>query len=197
MSAPSSGHRPYRAYLAAHGNVNYPFISRTLNSLDPAAAFAPLQPLQDTDLEGHLRHAHEQTIISAIEEGRRSTIRDFYANMEKKMQRDWEAQKELIFEEIGRHASTSGTSGSSLARSSSNRRLANDVRMQEDTSSSLSGSTQMRPRQVKYALAVRRINDGRRQGLSTAAIDLLSEASVAGHMSTDPVSSGQHRRGPL
>lgn len=87
-------------------------VSRTLNTLDPASAFAPLQPLHDTDIEGHLRHAHEQTIISAIEEGRRATVRNFYKTLEVNMRKDWERQKELVFEELGRHAPSYGNSGS-------------------------------------------------------------------------------------
>lgn len=102
----------HRHYLLSHGNIDFPMVSRALNTLDPASAFAPLQPLHDSDIEGHLRHAHEQTIISAIEEGRRATVRNFYKTLELSMRKDWERQKEAVFEELGRHAPSSSSSSS-------------------------------------------------------------------------------------
>lgn len=42
-------------------------------------------------------------IISSIEEGRRATTADFYQKLDSQMRRDWERQKERLFEELGRH----------------------------------------------------------------------------------------------
>jgi len=60
-----------------------------------------LQPLQDTDVAGYLRHAHEQNLISTIEEGRKETQDEFYRVLEERSQRDWEAKKRRVFEELG------------------------------------------------------------------------------------------------
>lgn len=53
--------------------------------------------------QGYLRHTHEQTIISAIEEGRRATTASFYDRLNTSMRKDWERQKDKLFEELGRH----------------------------------------------------------------------------------------------
>lgn len=60
-----------------------------------------MQPLQDTDVAGYLRHAHEQNLISTIEEGRKETQEEFYRVLEERSQRDWEAKKRRVFEELG------------------------------------------------------------------------------------------------
>jgi len=59
--------------------------------------------LSETDLEGFVKHSHEQVIISAIEEGRRSTQKEFYRRLEEGSRRNWEKQKEGLWEELGRH----------------------------------------------------------------------------------------------
>jgi nuclear pore complex protein Nup93 len=56
--------------------------------------------LQDTDVAGYLRHAHEQNLISTIEEGRKETQEEFYRVLEERSQRDWEAKKRRVFEEL-------------------------------------------------------------------------------------------------
>jgi nuclear pore complex protein Nup93 len=76
-------------------------LARDIAQLDTAATFQPLQPLADNDVQGYLRHVHEQTLISTIEESRRETQDEFYRVMEERVRRDWEAQKKLIFEELG------------------------------------------------------------------------------------------------
>jgi nuclear pore complex protein Nup93 len=60
-----------------------------------------VQPLQDTDISGYLRHAHEQNVISTIEEARKSTQQDFYNVLEDRSRREWEARKKRVFEELG------------------------------------------------------------------------------------------------
>lgn len=56
-----------RQYLLAGRGFDADKISQTIHSIKVAQAFEPLQPLEDTDVEGFLRHEHELTIISAIE----------------------------------------------------------------------------------------------------------------------------------
>ena len=62
---------PPRQYLLAGRGFDAERVSQTLNSIKMAQAFEPLQPLEDTDVEGYLRNEHELMIVSCIEEARR------------------------------------------------------------------------------------------------------------------------------
>lgn len=87
--------------MLAQGHVDASALSNSIAHLNTAATFTPLQPLQDTDVPGYLRIAHEQNLISTIEEGRKETQEDFYRVLEERSQRDWEAKKKRVFEELG------------------------------------------------------------------------------------------------
>jgi nuclear pore complex protein Nup93 len=165
--------------------------------------------LHDTDIEGHLRHAHEQTIISAIEEGRRATTRNFYKTLENKMRKDWERQKELVFEELGRHAPSSsssgaaGTSGSLVGSSSTGRRSLSgrDNGFGESTSSpsrqqpvSAGSQLQMHTRMMRYDRATRKLNEYRKQGTPLGIVSVFSEAIVGGSSSSDSVRVVTHKK---
>jgi hypothetical protein len=103
--------------MLASGGVNADQLSAHINQLNnPSITFEPLLPLSDTDIEGYLKHTHEQTIISAIEEGRRSTQADFYRKLESTSRNNWEKQKEKLFEELGRHQINSHSSDSPAAK---------------------------------------------------------------------------------
>ena len=91
----------YRNYLLAQAHVDAPALSHSIAHLNTSSTFSPLQPLQDTDVGGYLRIAHEQTLISTIEEARRQTQEEFYAVLEGRSQKDWEAKKKRVFEELG------------------------------------------------------------------------------------------------
>jgi nuclear pore complex protein Nup93 len=88
-------------YLLAQAHVDAPTLASSIAHLNTAATFTPLQPLQDTDIAGYLRHAHEQSVISTIEEARRETRAEFYRALEDRSIRDWEARKKRVFEELG------------------------------------------------------------------------------------------------
>ncbi|EJT98918.1 NIC-domain-containing protein [Dacryopinax primogenitus] len=113
-------------YLLAQARVNAPQLQNLATSLNPAFTFAPLQPVRDTDIASHLRHAHEQAILSTIEETRRDTAQSFWRSMEEKIGRDWEEKKKRVIEELAtgderRTLESSGTSwgNRSLAQSQS------------------------------------------------------------------------------
>lgn len=57
-------------------------------------------------MAGYLRHAHEQNLISTIEEGRRETQENFYRLLEERSHKDWEAKKRRVFEELGGRATS-------------------------------------------------------------------------------------------
>jgi nuclear pore complex protein Nup93 len=88
-------------YLLAKANVDAPTLGTAIAALNTAHTFAPLNPLHDTDVAGYLRHAHEQSLISSIEEGRRETGAEFYRLLDDRVRKDWEARKKKIFEELG------------------------------------------------------------------------------------------------
>jgi len=90
-----------RNYLLAQVHVDASALSNSIAHLNTSTTFSPLQPLQDTDVTGYLRHAHEQNLISTIEEGRKDTQEEFYRVLEERSRRDWEAKKKRVFEELG------------------------------------------------------------------------------------------------
>ncbi|EPQ61191.1 NIC-domain-containing protein [Gloeophyllum trabeum ATCC 11539] len=98
---PRTGDNDRANYLLAQAHVDAPALASSIAHLNTANTFSPLQALQDTDVLGYLRHAHEQNIISTIEEGRRQTQEEFYRVLEERAKRDWEAKKKRVFEELG------------------------------------------------------------------------------------------------
>ena len=78
-----------------------PALANSIAHLNTSTTFLPLQPLQDTDISGYLRHAHEQNVISTIEEARRETQEEFYRVLEDRGRREWDARKKRVFEELG------------------------------------------------------------------------------------------------
>ena len=90
-----------RNYLLAQARVDAPALANSIAHLNAQTTFSPLQALQDTDVAGYLRHAHEQNLISTIEEGRRETQEEFYRVLEERGRRDWEARKKRVFEQLG------------------------------------------------------------------------------------------------
>jgi nuclear pore complex protein Nup93 len=89
-----------RNYLLAQARVDASALSNSIAHLNTSSTFSPLQPLQDTDVVGFLRHAHEQNLISTIEEGRKETQEQFYRMLEERSRKDWEAKKKRVFEEL-------------------------------------------------------------------------------------------------
>ncbi|BGP26679.1 nuclear pore complex protein Nup93 [Rhodotorula toruloides] len=176
-SLKEAGQTGNAAYLLASGGVNAEQLSTNINTVNVAGTFEPLVPLSDTDVEGYIRHTHEQAIISAIEEGRRATTSDFYRNLDVKMRRDWEKQKEKLFEELGRHQPAAGPStetprrggggASSFERGSPMTPLP-----------AASGSLQMHSKMMRYDRVIRRLNEFRKEGFAFGLVSALGEASI-------------------
>lgn len=156
--------------------------------------------------QGYIRHTHEQAIISAIEEGRRATTDDFYRNLDSKMRRDWEKQKEQLFEELGKHQPAAGPSNETSRRSAqtasfdrtvghSGGRYRFEVTCRELTLfggklgalvqpavgtsfPSSGGSLQMHSKMMRYDRVIRRLNEFRKEGFAFGLVSALGEASV-------------------
>ena len=92
-------------------------LSNSIAHLNTATTFSPLQPLQDTDVAGYLRHVHEQNLISTVEEGRRETQEAFYRVLEERSQKDWEAKKKRVFEELGGRVAGTNKAAAELKKS--------------------------------------------------------------------------------
>lgn len=97
-------------YLLASGGIDAAQLTNAIQHTNIANTFEPLQPVYDTDLEGYVRHEHEQVILSMIEESRRQTLDDFQKKLGEGLHHDWQAQKRRILEELGEHKlDSSGT----------------------------------------------------------------------------------------
>ncbi|GAA5993540.1 hypothetical protein JCM10908_000639 [Rhodotorula pacifica] len=182
-SLKEAGQAGNAAYLLASGGVNAEQLSSNINSVNLAGTFEPLVPLSDTDVEGYIRHTHEQAIISAIEEGRRATTADFYRNLDSKMRRDWEKQKEKLFEELGRHQPSAGPSSEVSGASTSRRGNGasferGPTSFPSTTATTGGGSLQMHSKMMRYDRVIRRLNEFRKEGFAFGLVSALGEASI-------------------
>ncbi|KPV73463.1 uncharacterized protein RHOBADRAFT_54687 [Rhodotorula graminis WP1] len=175
-SLKEAGHTGNAAYLLASGGVNADQLSSNINTVNLAGTFEPLVPLSDTDVEGYVRHTHEQAIISAIEEGRRATTADFYRNLDTKMRREWERQKEKMFDELGRHQAQAGPSNEASRRQGGQSGFERSA--PAPPLPSASGSLQMHSKMLRYDRVIRRLNEFRKEGFAFGLVSALGEASV-------------------
>ncbi|KAK9763059.1 nuclear pore complex subunit, partial [Basidiobolus ranarum] len=180
-------------YLLTDGGINTVELTQTLNSINPLATFEPLKPIHDTDIEGHLRHEHEQIIISAIEEGRRQSLRDFDSTCERLTSLEWERSKKKIFEELGQHR---GKSFEEIDRdfstpnflSSSEMRYSQLDRSFRSDEQNISG-LQAYAKMIRYASVVKDLNDHRLMGETYGVIHAFEEVakSFSGDMKAQQI----------
>lgn len=156
-------------YLLASGGIDAAQLTHAVQHTNIANTFEPLQPVYDTDLEGYTRHEHEQVILSMIEEGRRDALDDFQRGLGESLQRDWQAQKQQILEELGQHsAASSSAGGATLRRSVQNVPGA-------DAAASDAALVQ-RGRLVRYDNVMARLNRARAEGETTPLLHAFMEA---------------------
>jgi nuclear pore complex protein Nup93 len=158
--------------LLARGNVDAIGLARDISELDTAATFQPLQPLADNDVQGYLRHVHEQTLISTIEESRRDTRDEFYRVMEERVRRDWENQKKLIFEELGGRSL-------SLAERTTSADLRKSVKSigVSHPAPAFSPSLETHNKMTAYEKVVSELNSTRQKGLSYPVFHAFMDAA--------------------
>ncbi|KAK2462123.1 hypothetical protein APHAL10511_006586 [Amanita phalloides] len=159
-------------YLLAQARVDAPALSSSIAHLNTSATFTPLQPLQDTDVAGFLRHAHEQNLISTIEEGRKETQDDFYRMLEERGHRDWEAKKRRVFEELGGRVTADSRAVAELKQST-------HVRSALSTSVPQSITLQMQSKMMAYNRVTSELNSSRLRATSFPIVHALIEASLA------------------
>ncbi|KZT24692.1 nucleoporin-interacting protein NIC96 [Neolentinus lepideus HHB14362 ss-1] len=173
-------------YLLAQAHVDAPALGASIAHFNPSTTFSPLSALQDTDVPGFLRHAHEQNLISTIEEGRRQTQAEFYRVLEERGRRDWEARKKRVFEELG--GRMGGEEGMPLGLS-----MLEGKKSGLGRSASTSGpipSMQMQTKMLAYDHIIADLNAARLRGESYPIIHALEDAtrSMDGDATTQQIS---------
>ncbi|KAF9242364.1 Nup93/Nic96-domain-containing protein [Melanogaster broomeanus] len=159
-------------YLLAQAHVDAPALASSIAHLNTSAT--------TQDVAGYLRHAHEQNLISTIEEGRRETQEDFYRLLEDRSRKDWETKKRRVFEELG-------------GRSSSDNKALAEMKKSFHARGSLAASTgpsltmQMQSKMMAYDRAIGELNAARLRGTSCPIIHHLMQA--AGGLNAEASSS--------
>ncbi|KAH9978530.1 nucleoporin-interacting protein NIC96 [Lactifluus volemus] len=159
-------------YLLAQAQIDAPALASSIAHLNPSATFLPLQPLQDTDISGYLRHAHEQNVISTIEEARRETQEEFYRVLEDRSRHEWEARKKRVFEELG--GRLGGNSGAVVLGT---RTIQN--RSALTVSAAPSPSLQMQGKMMAYDRVVVELNAARLRGASFPVVHAFIQAALS------------------
>ncbi|KAG6840177.1 hypothetical protein C0991_008407 [Blastosporella zonata] len=159
-------------YLLAQAHVDASALSNSIANLNTSTTFSPLQPLQDTDVAGYLRHAHEQNLISTIEEGRKETQEAFYRALEDRSQRDWEAKKKRVFEELG------GRGGDNRAMSELKKSTHGKSSLMQSTAVTPTLSLQMQNKMMAYDRVITEFNTARLSGTSYTIVHSLLSAST-------------------
>ncbi|TDL28937.1 nucleoporin-interacting protein NIC96 [Rickenella mellea] len=164
-------------YLLAQAHVDAPALADSIAHLNTSTTFSPLQPLHDTDVAGYLRHAHEQNLISTIEEGRRETQEEFRRMLDERGRRDWEARKRRVFEELGGRVTPETKGVNELRRSFRTSTLS------QSTTAPLSSNLQMQSKMLAYDVAVTELNKARLRGTSYPIVHSLLK--IAHDVTTD------------
>ncbi|KAI0056773.1 nucleoporin-interacting protein NIC96 [Artomyces pyxidatus] len=168
----ASGDSGRANYLLAQAHVDAPALANSIAHLNTSTTFLPLQPLQDTDIAGYLRHAHEQNVISTIEEARRETQEEFYRVLEDRGRRDWEARKKRVFEELGGRV---GGDNQAVAEWNKGHHSKSSLTLSTGPSPSL----QMQSKMMAYDRAVSDLNAARLRGISYPVVHSFIQASLS------------------
>ncbi|KAH9913609.1 nucleoporin-interacting protein NIC96, partial [Amylocystis lapponica] len=161
-------------YLLAQAHVDAPALGSSIAHLNTSTTFSPLQALQDTDVAGYLRHAHEQNLISTIEEGRKETQEEFYHVLEDRGQRDWEARKKRVFEQLGGRVRGENRAVAELKKSFHGKGL-----LSASTGPSL--NMQMQSKMMAYNRVIAELNTARLRGTSYPILHAFIDASLSGN----------------
>lgn len=163
-------------YLLASGGIDATQLSNAIQQTNIANTFEPLQPVFDTDMEGFLRHEHEQVILSMIEEGRRDAQDDSQQGLSRSLHSDWQSRKQRILEELGQHR-TSDEANISLRRSTLGMSASmTDAPMTPAASRGTSDASVMQhSRTIRYDTVMARLNRARLDGTTMPLIHALME----------------------
>ncbi|QRV96888.1 nucleoporin-interacting protein NIC96 [Ceratobasidium sp. AG-Ba] len=137
--------------------------------------FAPLTQLRDADVSGYLRHSHEQTIISFIEEGRRETEQELYRVLDERLRWDWEVRKKKVFDKLGKFNVGDNTRGGSSLRASALGRTVCGATT--GVVSQFATSLSMFNKMIAYDKIIRRLNQVRLVGTAYPVVSALIQTA--------------------
>eukprot|EP01027_Heterolobosea_sp_BB2_P016822 GEZU01023894.1.p1 GENE.GEZU01023894.1~~GEZU01023894.1.p1 ORF type:complete len:902 (-),score=294.65 GEZU01023894.1:184-2889(-) len=83
-------------YLLAAKGFDVESYNRSLGSVHLKAAFEPMEPIVETDIDGYLKHEHDMTVLVAIEEAKKLTNAKFDGNFSAYMDADWRVAREEL-----------------------------------------------------------------------------------------------------
>ncbi|KAJ3723408.1 nucleoporin-interacting protein NIC96 [Lentinula raphanica] len=168
----ASGDADRANFLLAQASVDGSALSQSIAHLNASTTFSSstLQPLQDTDVSSFLRHAHEQNLITTIENGRKETQESFYRMLEDRTARDWEEKKKRLFEQLGASVPVSANLAASTMGMSTSV-------MKKQTSASAPLSLQMHTKMLAYDRTVVALNSARLGGTSYPIVHALIDAA--------------------
>ncbi|KAH9938956.1 nucleoporin-interacting protein NIC96 [Epithele typhae] len=181
----TSGDASRANYLLAQAHVDAPALANSIAHLNTQTTFSPLQALQDTDVAGYLRHAHEQNLISTIEEGRKETQEEFYRVLEDRGRRDWEAKKRRVFEQLGARVVGENKAVAEMKKSSHGKSLLS-------TSVGPAPSLQMQSKMMAYDHVVSELNTSRLRGTSFPIVHALIQASLSANSDSGSLQISQN-----
>lgn len=160
-------------YLLAQAHVDAPALANSIAHFNAATTFTPLQALQDTDVDGYIRQAHEQDLIAIIEEGRRETEQDFYRLLEDRRKRDWEAKKKRLFEQLGGRVGDESRQVTELAKSFSGK-----ASLAASTSTAPTLSVETQAKMMAYDRVITELNAARLRETSYPIVHSLMQATM-------------------
>ena len=91
---------PRTTYLLAKQGFDPEQLTSTLNDIQLATTFEPLEPVLDTDLDAFLRNEHDNMISCLVQEVRSKALKDAMSNFENKLKADWALERRAAFEEL-------------------------------------------------------------------------------------------------
>ena len=91
---------PRTTYLLAKQGFDPEQLTSTLNNIQLATTFEPLEPVLDTDLEAFLRNEHDNMISCLVQEVRSKALKDAMSNFEEKIKADWALERRVVLEDI-------------------------------------------------------------------------------------------------
>ena len=87
--------------LLSKGGLDGDRLTRDLQTVDLRPSRAVAERLGDTDIDGFLSHQHDMIIVTAIEEGLRSTIGECQRSTVSRMEDDWDRSRNNLMQLLG------------------------------------------------------------------------------------------------
>ncbi|KAI9593395.1 Nup93/Nic96-domain-containing protein [Syncephalis fuscata] len=163
----------------AKGGVDADELSGRVQDTRMDAAFESLQILPDMDVEGFLRHEHEQSIIDAIEVSTLDTHSIFEEHMETVMQNEWNDYKTALLTQETNLYRPETRLGASEMGVSVRSRSDEPMLYASMVNSSASGSTSaINLRTARYLKVVKDMNQSRLSKETFAVINAMETAVV-------------------